>query len=121
MNRELEIFITGFVIIILLALEHYFPWELIFKRKLPRLIAYIIGVLGLAIPLSMLYWYWVIKPPENVYAYILALWCIVISGGISVIGSYILDVILLKIRLADELKELLELRTDAEESRTDRE
>ena len=114
----IETAITIVVIISILIAEHYFPWQVLLGRKLPRLAAYVIGVLAMVVPLSVLYGYWAMKPPGLSWIHLAALWSVVISGGLTVIGSYALDAVMLKMRLADDLKEILELR-DAEESGTD--
>lgn len=68
------------------ALLHYFPWRLILKgRDLPRLIAYMLGVLGLVGPFTA----WLLEQGE--WAITQALWMVVIFGGASVLALYGLD------------------------------
>lgn len=94
---------------LLLFVEHWFPWQLVIGRELPRPAAYILGVLAMVLPLSGLFIYWLSTPPELPLAYLIALWAVVASGGLAVLGAYALDGLLrLRIR-AREQAELLDL------------
>jgi hypothetical protein len=65
------------------AIQHWFPWRLVFHRELPRVVAYIIGTLGYLIPLTVLYVHWGQSGDVlPVWAHLSALWaCVVASGG----------------------------------------
>jgi hypothetical protein len=65
---------------------HYFPWRLLLRgRELPRVAAYVLGVLGLALPFSAYLW------ERGQVDVLVALWVTVASGGIVVIALYALD------------------------------
>ncbi len=69
----------------LLALLHYIPWRGLFRRDLSSLARYVIGVLGLVIPLSVA---WVLRKD---WANLALLWAVVVFGGLTVILLHILD------------------------------
>jgi hypothetical protein len=65
---------------------HYFPWRLLLKgRNLPRVVAYVLGVCGLMVPLSL--WLWM----DGEAVIIPILWLFVVAGGLTVLGLYGLD------------------------------
>ena len=71
------------------AFLHYFPWRLILRgRELPRLVAYIMGVLGLMGPFTA----WLIQ--EGEWIIVSNLWAVILAGGISVLTLYGLDHVL---------------------------
>ena len=70
---------------ILLALLHYLPWRGLLRRDLPVLARYVIGVLALAIPLSVL---WVVRSD---WPNLGLLWAVVICGGLTVMLLHVLD------------------------------
>lgn len=98
-------------IIVWLALwsEHWFPWELALRRKLPRLAAYVVGVLAMIIPLSGLYWHWLTHPCTYPYCYLVALWSVVIVGGLAVISAWGVDWVLMRLARLPEIEEILEI------------
>ena len=102
-----EILICCGVVMLILLVEHYFPWRLILGRKLPRLAAYVLGVLAMVGPLSFLYFRWEVAP-VMVHGHLVALWCVVVSGGLAVLLAYALDWIAGRVRLSYELAELAE-------------
>lgn len=68
------------------AFLHYFPWMKLFKgNTLPRLLAYIFGVLGLMIPFTV----WLFEH-DNLETAIM-LWKVIVAGGITVMALYGLD------------------------------
>lgn len=96
---------------LVLWVEHWFPWELVTGRQLPRPAAYVLGVLGLLVPLSGLYLYWWLEPSSLPLAHLIALWAVAVSGGGAVLGAYALDGVLrmrAKVREQDELIELIQ-------------
>ena len=65
---------------------HYFPWRILLRgRKLPRLAAYTLGLLGMMGPLTK--WLWQIGEVEIIKA----LWAVVIAAGFTVFSLYGLD------------------------------
>ena len=68
------------------AFLHYFPWMKFFKgRTLPRLLAYIFGVLGLMVPFTV----WLMQ--ESNLEIVIGLWKVIVAGGITVMALYGLD------------------------------
>jgi len=97
-----EIAITAFVAGLLLLVEHWLPWRMIFKRDMPRVLAYILGVLAMALPLTALLVRW------REYDALAALWAVIVFSGLSVMGAYLVDWLLGKVVLASELSELIQ-------------
>jgi len=78
---------------------HYFPWRLALGgRELPRPAAYVLGVLGFALPYAM--WLW----ERGATAEMLALAAVLAAAGGAVVALYALDWAL---RAAWERKEAL--------------
>jgi hypothetical protein len=74
------------LVVTLEAFLHYFPWRKFLKgRDLPRIAAYVLGVLGLMVPFTI----WLLELGD--YATITTLWLIIVSGGGSVLALYGLD------------------------------
>ena len=68
---------------------HYFPWRLVFGgRDLPRPIAYVLGVLGFAVP--FVGWAWWVGDVASA----LAFGAIVCAAGATVVGLYAFDWVL---------------------------
>lgn len=68
------------------AFLHYFPWKKLLKgRELPRLLAYIFGVLGLMVPFTV----WLMDHSTSYVA--LTLWKVIVGGGVMVAALYGLD------------------------------
>ena len=81
----MDILITALTAGSLLLAEHYAPWRLVLRRKLPRIVAYILGVLALVVPLTVLYALWA------AWQAVLALWVVTLAGGAVVLACYALD------------------------------
>lgn len=68
------------------ALLHYFPWmKLLRGRELPRLLAYVFGVLGLMVPFTL----WLLE--RNEITVVIIMWKLITAGGVSVVALYGLD------------------------------
>ena len=80
------------LVLILLAaivegLLHYIPWRKFLKgNELPRLAAYIFGVLGLMVPFT----YWLMVEQGELFVAV-TLWKVIVGGGMTVIALYGLD------------------------------
>ncbi len=76
------------IVILSEAFLHYFRWkQVLMGRELPRIIAYVLGVLGMMLPFTI----WLI---EHGYIEIVGiLWTVIIAGGLSVAACYGLDAI----------------------------
>lgn len=80
-------------IVLLLAVEHYLPWpRILHMRELPRLAAYVMGVLALILPLSWLHLknYFLNSDPYALEAASM-LWLAVITGGLTMIIISLFD------------------------------
>jgi hypothetical protein len=73
------------------AIQHYFPWGLVFRRELPRVVAYIIGTLAYLIPVTVLYAHWAMIGIANNWSHLIALWACVAASGLSVILVRVVD------------------------------
>ena len=64
-------------------LLHYIPWrEFLGGRELPRPIAYMLGVCGFAVPLSL----WLYE--QGLTRMIFILWLAIVSAGLAVLSAY---------------------------------
>ena len=106
----IDIAITTLISVLTLIAEHYFPWGVMVGKQLPRITAYVLGILGLIVPLSLLYCFWLLDPPTEEWAYLAALLSVVIFGGLAVIGCYGLDWLITQVIRAKELQEILDKR-----------
>ena len=105
-----QIVLTSLFSILVMWVEHWFPWQMILRRKLPRLAAYMMGVLGILAPLTYLYCLWVDAPPVNQWFYLVALWAVVLSSGLAVVLAYLFDWISGRVLLSFELNEIVSVR-----------
>lgn len=99
---------------LLLWVEHWFPWRLMLRRDLPRVIAYVLGVLAIQVPLSGLILYWRSCCAHiGAVEYVIAIWVITVGGGAAVYSAYGVDWLLDTLRQRQELSELLHGRDHA--------
>lgn len=109
----LGIALTSLIVSLLLLVEHWFPWQLMLRRELPRLAAYIAGVLAIVLPLSGLFLFWELHPDSRVsYGGLIALWACVGAGGLSVLLAHAGDELLRKLAHGAEMDELVELKEE---------
>ncbi len=94
-----EIVITVLLSALLQLLLHWFPWQMIFRNGLPRLLAYSFGMLGILLPFSGLMILW------QEWSALVALWAVVVASGLAVIKAYGLDWMLNRVRLSFESQE----------------
>ena len=65
---------------------HYVPWRLFLRgRELPRLAAYLLGVLGMTVPLTAYLWL------NAEHEIIVVLWAVTGTAGLVVIALYGFD------------------------------
>ena len=86
---------------------HYAPWNMALGRRLPRLAAYALGVLGMAVPLAVLLIAW------QRWDELIAGALVIGASGAAVGGAYALDHVLRRMALARDLAELERLRHDS--------
>ena len=70
---------------------HYLPWQLMLGKGLPRLFGFILGVLAIGLPYSVLILAHSTWPCVDVLR---AFWVISAAGGISALACHALDVFL---------------------------
>jgi hypothetical protein len=76
------------VVIVVLAegLLHYIPWRILLRgRELPRLFAYVLGLLGIALPFTG----WLYQ--HNQMEILRVFWLVIFSAGSMVASLYGLD------------------------------
>jgi hypothetical protein len=93
------------------AISHWFPWRLALGRELPRVWAYVVGVLGFLLPVTVLYWRWDVVGLMVAWSHLVALWACVVASGLAVVLGYAIDGIANRVRLSHELEELHEAQT----------
>lgn len=81
----IRIAIAALVAALILLVEHYLPLTTWFGRQLHATTNYILGMLGILLPLTGLLIIW------QLWMAIAAVWIITIVGGLVVIGAYALD------------------------------
>ena len=115
--------LTALIVALIELVLHWFPWRLALRRDLPRLIAYVGGVLGMVVPLTVLLLLWIQEYRMAAYPIpgnqmmvlvqaLTALWAVILAAGVGVALGYASDWIISKITLAHELGELLEMRDE---------
>lgn len=114
----IEITLAALVTVLGLLAQHWFPWPMLLRRKLPRLAAYALGVLGMLLPLSGLYAWWAASGQTWRWAWIVAMWVVALVGGLAVSFAYALDYVLHRLAQRLELSELLEMRDEVEYGET---
>jgi MFS family permease len=91
--------IAACLTMLILLVQHWFPWRKLIRRELPRLAAYSMGVLGLIIPLTGLFLFWQYLAWElSIYwewgmgiMAAIAVWAVVLAGGVAVMLAYWID------------------------------
>lgn len=72
-------------VVILEGLLHYIPWRKWLGQDLPRLVAYVLGMLGMMVPLSL----WLMD--HGHIEIMQTVWMVVASAGMTVFALYGLD------------------------------
>lgn len=108
----LSIALAAVVSALIQLVSHWFPWRLVLGRNLPRVAAYVVGVLGFLLPVTGLYWYWDAHQVMAAWLHLVALWACVSASGLAVVLGYAIDCIANRVRLAQELQELYEAREE---------
>jgi hypothetical protein len=98
----ISILVTALVAALLELVMHWFPWRLMLRRDLHRTAAYVLGTLGIAVPLTALFAYW------GQWVELLALWAVVVAAGVSVLVAYAFDALVIKLARGDEAQEMLD-------------
>ncbi len=101
-----QIALTALVGALQQGCQHYFPWGLVFRRELPRVLAYTTGTLAYLIPLTVLFLYWDRAGYTGQYAHLIALWACVIASELAVVVCRGMDWALDRIQRSYEHEEL---------------
>lgn len=88
---QIALILTAAATAAVLAAEHLLPWRALTGRKLHRLAAYTMGTATLLG--GMTAWLLIGRPDAAQAA--VGLWTIAVSGGIAVVGCYVVDALAL--------------------------
>jgi|SRR3990172_7911708 len=80
-----QILIAALISVLLLIVEHYWPWQSMIKQPLGKIVAYILGVLAIELPLTGLFITWKVWPA------LWAMWIVTFIGGAVVAAINNLD------------------------------
>ncbi len=81
----IEIAVTALITVLLLLVEHYWPWRQMLQRELHPTANYVLGILAIHLPLTGLFILW------GLWQVVLATWLVIVCGGLAVIGVYGFD------------------------------
>jgi hypothetical protein len=95
----MNIFTASLIAALIELVLHWFPWRMAIGRDLPRPVAYVLGVLGFALPLTCLWWMW--------WVLVIELWIVIAAAGIAVMVAYALDKLIHTMRRGHEAVEQL--------------
>lgn len=87
---------------LIVAIEHYLPWQMILRKELPRLSAYIMGMLAIALPVTV---HWTLFKSWTTSEIIISFWVITCAAGLGTLGCYILDGLIHNRARAEESEE----------------
>ena len=84
----LSVGITVIVAVLLILVEHWLPWHKLLGQELPRLAAYVLGVLAMGLPLTVLFLTVGSVPGGQAAA---ALWLVILFCGMATFVAYVAD------------------------------
>lgn len=108
MSWAAQITVAALIAVLILWVEHWFPWRLMLKQDLPVIARYVLGCLGFLLPVSALYAGWFGEQPSNPAGYLIALWAVVLASGVAVVSSYGVDWLLHRLAVIVEQRELIQ-------------
>ena len=76
-----------FVALVILV-EHWFPWQRLLGKECPRLLAYALGALAIAGPLTA----WLLR--RGMREATLALWVAIVAAGLATVLGYVVDALI---------------------------
>ena len=108
----ISIFCASLISALIIAVEHYLPWQKMLGRALPVIIRYVIGTAGFLLPFTALLAFWFVQDGGiGFYRTAAGLWSVAASSGIAVMGCYGLDGFLNhKLRAAESAEREAQLR-----------
>ena len=101
-TKTITLIVTALFAFLAIVSEHYFPWQLLLKRDLPRIPAYVLGVLAFALPLTVAY---VIFPVWRSSEIVIFFWCACGAAGCATLACHNLDEMLRQRNRASESEE----------------
>lgn len=102
MEKIIALVGAGVISFLLVMVEHYLPWRGILRKDLPRLQAYILGTLAMAVPFGVMI---ALFPLWERFEIILYFCIVVVSAGLGTFLSYHLDHLVSTRNRADESEE----------------
>jgi uncharacterized membrane protein YgcG len=106
-SSSADVVIAVVMVWLLLWVQHWFPWQLMLRRQLPRLVAYVLGVLAMALPLTVLWW--------HDRGIVTVLWSVIVAAGAATVSAYAIDYGLRCLVVLRERVEQLEMRNGGED------
>jgi hypothetical protein len=82
---QIDVIVTALLSALMLLAGHYFPWRAVFNRELPRLAAYVYGVLAILLPVTGF------LALNRLWLAVAATWSSAIAGGGVVLFCYAFD------------------------------
>lgn len=109
---EISVSLAALVSALIQLVSHWFPWRVALGRDLPRVWAYVVGVLGFLLPVTGLYWYWDAAQVSDAWIHLIGLWVCVAASGLAVVLGYRIDWLLDRVRRSYEQEERDEARKE---------
>jgi len=81
----LDIAVAALVTDLLLLVGHWFRWDLWFGKELPRIAAYVYGMLAVLAPITVVLVIW------QMWIVVVLVWTCAITGGMAVCVAYFID------------------------------
>ena len=94
------------IVVVIELLLHFLPWRLWIGADLPRLAAYVLGLLGMMGPLSL----WLMDHGE--IEIMQTMWTVILSAGGAVFMAYGVDHVLMRERESREGKQREQIMVD---------
>lgn len=91
-DEWLPIFLSSLFAMLLAMVEHWFPWSLLLLRPLSKYAVYVLGVLAIALPFTVLV---ILFPFWAGIIYLWAFWSITGGAGLGALLSAGIDAILM--------------------------
>jgi hypothetical protein len=101
-TKTLALTAAAVIAFLIVIVEHYLPWQMMLKKDLPKIPAYVLGVLAFAVPITVLF---TVIPGWVSSEIVLALWVIIIAAGLGTVGCYNLDTLVYHRARAEESEE----------------
>ena len=80
--------IMAICVALVILVEHWFPWQRLLGKECPRLLAYSLGVLAIAGPLTV----WLLR--RDMREATIALWVAIVAAGVATVSGYVVDALL---------------------------